>query len=131
MITENDVSKALNVLKKINIAMLEAKELTAELDGAVKTNDDVTMRIMLSMRQEQINTINEYEKILKKQCETFDKVDSRDFMDVVNGVNCRISIAKDLFVQAQKNKTLLLKLQEADKALNKRVGGKKSVFANS
>ncbi len=129
MINKTDIDAAFEMLKKINIALLEATELTAELDSATRTKDDVTVRMFLSMRREEINKLLEYERFLKKQCELMAKEDAVIFEDIINAVQCKEPSANDLFEQAKRNKNLLLKLQASDKMMNKRVGGKKSIFS--
>ncbi len=128
MIKQTDVSAAHEVLKKMNIALLEAIELTAELDSAIKTNDDVTVRMYLSERREEINKMLEYERILKKQCTELGEQDSKIFQDVIFAVQCKEPIAAELFEAAKKNKNLLLRLQKADKTLNMRMCKNKSIF---
>ncbi len=131
MISDKDIASALAIVKKINIALTEALDLTIEMSSAIKSNDQVVMRMFLSMRQEQINIINEYESVLTKQCSSMDEADSKTMSDILFAKKCDIPGANDLFEQTSKNKMILSRILAADRSLNIKVGGEKSFYFNT
>ncbi len=128
MINEKQIESALGISKKFYTELREVLDLTAEIDQGLKANDNVTLRMLLSMRREHVNNLVQYDDVLNKMCNVMDKSDSEIFKNIISAKQCTLPIANALFEQTGKNKALLNSVIRADKALSKRFGNDKSFY---
>ncbi len=131
MINEKHVDSALSLLKKTSSELREVDELTREILDCLKLNDNVTLRMLLSMRREHINNLVQYEQAVNKMCDIMDKNDSSDFKNILTAKSCNIQVASELFLQAKKNRLLLDSVIAADKVLSQRFTNDKSFYSLS
>ncbi len=128
MLSENNYNAALNIQRKMYAALSELRDLTTELSSVANTRDEISMRMFLSMRQEQINLLKEYEKISDKQCRELKGQDGEDLKQILKTGTADLPQAQALAQQVKRNKDLLFRLQEQDRQISKRIAGPKSIY---
>ncbi len=128
MIKEQDLQTTLNIQKQMYFALSEISELTDELAECVRRKDQVSIRLFLSMRLEQINKLNEYDRILKNKCESLPKDESDALRDLLNGTNCFEKSHENVFNQAKRNKVILQNIINKDKRASQILTGPNSFY---
>ena len=68
MLTEQSLSFACAVERKMYTCLTEIAELTDQLSDAVNRQDQVSVRMFLSMRQEEIDRMMGYRAALRRHC---------------------------------------------------------------
>ena len=68
MLSKQELDAALAAERAMYRALSEVQDITRELLDAVDRQDQVSVRLFLSMRQEQINQLRDQKELLKKQC---------------------------------------------------------------
>ncbi len=129
MLTQNDINLAFGIQKKMHAALCELQDLTQELSTVAQRRDDVSMRMFLSMRQEQINLLLEYEKTLDKQCRALGKEKSAMLKRIFSGEKENTAEFEELEQQVARNKELLLRVQKQDEQISRKIAGPKSIYA--
>ena len=120
---------ALAVLRRSYLALSEVEELTGELSQAVDRQDQVSVRMFLSMRQEQINRLSEDRAQLRRQCGSLPDDQAGALWALVTGRTCSAPEGQAVFRQARNNRAVLERIIRADAAVSRRMGGKKSFYA--
>ncbi len=128
MLSENDCMSALLIHKKIHAALSELQDLTQELSSASQRRDEISIRMFLSMRQEQINLLLEYEKILDKQCRDLKQEDRQSLERVLKEAKSDAPVSNELAAQVMRNRQLLSNVRKQDKIISKKLGGPKSYY---
>ncbi len=128
MLNEQSLSATLIVEKKIYYTLSEVLELTDELSNALTRKDEVSLRLFLGMRQEQINLLDEYSATLRKQCSLLPKVDAEILLAIIRGEEVSCAGSQNLKEQIKKNRALLERVVMADKRISEKLCGKKSIY---
>ena len=66
MLSKQELDAALAAERAMYRALSEVQDITRELLDAVDRQDQVSVRLFLSMRQEQINQLRDQKELLKK-----------------------------------------------------------------
>lgn len=129
MLDEQTLSTATAVEKTMYRALTELEELTQELAQAVDRRDQVTIRMFLSLRREQLNILNRQKTILRRQCAQLSPEDGellRRLLWEKEPPACDGS--QELVEQAARNRSLLERLIQADARASRRLGGAGSFY---
>ena len=79
------IAAALATERKCYAALTEVMELTQDLSDAVQRQDQVTVQMFLSMRQEPINQLKEYRSLQRKRCASLPEEESAALWKVLTG----------------------------------------------
>lgn len=109
-------------------ALSEVQDITRELLDAVDRQDQVSVRLFLSMRQEQINQLRDQKELLKKQCGGLPKEEGDLLRQILSGKKPAGVEGEALSLQVERNRALLERTLQADKALSRRLAGRESFY---
>lgn len=128
---ENIIAAALATERKRYTTLTEVMELTKELSDAFQRQDQVSVRLFLSMWQEPINQLREYRAIQRKRCAALPDEEGEVLWKVLMGQGSgdgseQLQALEKLVGQ---NRNLLDRVQEADRQVSMKLGGKKSYYA--
>lgn len=90
--------------------------------------DQVSVRLFLSMRQEQINQLRDQKELLKKQCGGLPKEEGDLLRQILSGKKPAGVEGEALSLQVERNRALLERTLQADKALSRRLAGRESFY---
>ena len=117
------------VQEKRRYALLsELFDLTKQLAEAVDRNDEVTIQMLLSMREGPLAQMRQVEENLTRQRASLSEEDGRRLGELLSGAQARQAEENALSDQVGTNRRLLSQLVELDKRVNKKVTGEKSVY---
>lgn len=124
------IAAALATERKCYAALTEVMELTQNLSDAVQRQDQVTVQMFLSMRQEPINQLKEYRSLQRKRCASLPEEESAALWKVLTGKGADgTGQLQDLEKVVGQNQSLLERIQQADRQVSVRLGGKKSFYS--
>ena len=117
------------VQEKRRYALLsELFDLTRQLAEAVDRSDEVTIQMLLSMREEPLAQMRQVEENLIRQRAALAEEDGRRLEELLSGAPARRQEENALSEQVGANRRLLGQLVELDKRINKKVAREKSVY---
>ena len=132
MLSEQTLASALAIQRKVYASLSETAELTDELSQAVNRQDSVSVRMFLSMRQEEIDRLLGYKATLRRQCAQLPPGD-RDLLHRLlageAGTAPSSPSGQALERQSKSNRALLERICRADQAVSRRFGGPNSFYA--
>ncbi len=131
MLNERDISPALAVARKMYTALSEVLEATADLSDALRRQDQVSFQLYLSMRQDSLNQLQDCRALLQKQCAGLPQAEGQALREILSGTEAAPAPpgAEKLAEQARRNRALWERAVQADQAINRRLGGGKSYYA--
>lgn len=114
--------------KKYNL-LSEVMDLSRQLGEAMDRNDDVSVRLLLAMRQEPILKLEEVQRAVKLRGEALSPEDL-ERVSALNGSAVPQNAEETTYhSQAGSVRRLLERVLELDERLNRRMGGKDSFYA--
>ena len=117
------------VQEKRRYALLsELFDLTRQLAEAVDRSDEVTIQMLLSMREEPLAQMRQVEENLIRQRAALAEEDGRRLEELLSGAPARRQEENALSEQVGANRRLLGQLVELDKRIKKKVTREKSVY---
>ena len=117
------------VQEKRRYALLsELFDLTRQLAEAVDRSDEVTIQMLLSMREEPLAQMRQVEENLIRQRAALAEEDGRRLEELLSGAPARRQEENALSEQVGANRRLLGQLVELDKRINKKVTREKTVY---
>ena len=117
------------VQEKRRYALLsELFDLTKQLAEAVDRNDEVTIQMLLSMREGPLAQMRQVEENLTRQRSSLSEEDGRRLAELLAGAQAQRQEENALSGQVGTNRRLLGQLVELDKRVNKKVTREKSVY---
>ena len=117
------------VQEKRRYALLsELFDLTKQLAEAVDRNDEVTIQMLLSMREGPLAQMRQVEENLTRQRASLSEEDGRRLAELLSGAQAQRQKENALSGQVGTNRRLLGQLVELDKRVNKKVTREKSVY---
>ena len=117
------------VQEKRRYALLsELFDLTKQLAEAVDRNDEVTIQMLLSMREGPLAQMRQGEENLTRQRASLSEEDGRRLEELLSGAQAQRQEENALSGQVGTNRRLLGQLVELDKRVNKKVTREKSVY---
>ena len=127
MLSKQELDAALAAERAMYRALSEVQDITRELLDAVDRQDQVSVRLFLSMRQEQINQLRDQKELLKKQCGGLPK-EGDLLRQILSGKKPAGVEGEALSLQVERNRALLERTLQADKALSRRLAGRESFY---
>ena len=107
----------------------EVMELTGELSDAVRRQDQVSVHLFLSMRQEPINRLREDLVLQRKRCASLPDGAGEALWQVLTGA---ASAGSDQLAELERaagqNRGLLERIRRADRQISEKLCGKKSFY---
>lgn len=131
MLNDQQLDSATAIERKMYTSLTEVAELTDELSQAVSRQDQVSVRMFLSMRQAEIERLTGYEAMLRRQCDQLPQADGALLHEMISGRyqgTASSPSASELLRQAEKNYALLQRVRRADEAVSRRLGGSNSFY---
>ena len=117
------------VQEKRRYALLsELFDLTKQLAEAVDRNDEVTIQMLLSMREGPLAQMRQVEENLTRQRASLSEEDGRRLAELLSGAQAQRQEENALSGQVGTNRRLLGQLVELDKRVNQKVTREKSVY---
>ena len=113
MLTEQTLMAVAYLQRKIYTSLTEIAELTNELSDALNRRDQVSVRLFLSMRREEINLLLEHKAVLDRQYQQLPKEDSAALQQLISG--------NDASVPDSPGRAALLRQLEVNHALLERI----------
>lgn len=132
MIRDQDYAASTAIQRKMYTSPNEVAELTDELSQAVSRQDQVSVRMFLSMRLEEIQRLTSYQAMLNRQCAQLSPEDAKLLTQLNSGLfsgQAPTPAAQALLKQAQRNRTVLERVRRADQAVSSRLGGSHSFYS--
>ena len=121
---------ALATERKCYAALTEVMELTQDLSDAVQRQDQVTVQMFLSMRQEPINQLKEYRSLQRKRCASLPEEESAALWKVLTGKGADgTGQLQELEKLVGQNQSLLERIQQADRQVSVSLGGEQSFYS--
>ena len=131
MAREQILSAVCATLRSMYTSLTELAELTDELSQAVGRQDSVSVRLFLSMRQEEIDRSVGYQAVLRRQYAQLPDPDSALLHQILFGAP-PASVPADMagvLELVKKNRALLDRIRRSDQAVSRRFGGPNSFYA--
>ncbi len=114
--------------RKQMIRLNEVAELTTQLSQAFDRRDEVSVKMLLSMRQEPILRLEETEEEIRGWLESLPEESAIRFAELLNGAEPKAPEENALSIQVEKNRRLLERIVSLDKLISARVGGRYSFY---
>ena len=134
MLTEQTLMDTACLQRKIYTSLTEIAELTDELSQALNRQDQVSVRLFLSMRRDEINHLMEHKAALNRQYAQLPKEDSAFLQQLISGSSTSVPNSPGgaaLLRQAEMNRSLLERVRRADQAVSLRLGGRRSFYSQN
>ena len=128
MLSKQELDAALAAERAMYRALSEVQDITRELLDAVDRQDQVSVRLFLSMRQEQINQLRDQKELLKKQCGGLPKEEGDQLRQIMSGKKPAGVEGEAQSLQVERNRAQLERTLQADKALSRRLAGRESFY---
>ena len=114
--------------KKYNL-LSEVMDLSKQLGEAMDRNDDVSVRLLLAMRQEPLLRLQEVKQAADLKKESLPPEDRERVSELGQGAAPQGEEETTYQNQAGSARRLLERIVELDERLNRRMGGKNSYYA--
>ena len=114
-----------------DLSLSEVGGLAPELAQAIDRQDQVSVRLFLSLRQEQINRLTEQKALLQHLCGQLPAESAALLQGILSGTppsSC--PEAEELSRQVERNRILLERVLRADRRSNQRLCGRDSFYGN-
>jgi len=127
-----DLEQVMVLLQRRYNFLREIKRLTADLQDAVSREDSVSAGLILQMRADEMENMENCHEMIwrmaergQKENEDIRRLMSGEFLSMAEGM----SYEEDKILKLRKKTATLIKeIQDADKILNKRAAGTKSYY---
>lgn len=108
--------------------LMEVSELTEQLAQAVERRDQVSVRMVLSMRQEPIRQAAELDEYIRRYLLSLPQEDAARLNGLLEGGEPETEAEKPLASLAAQARRLLERIRAMDKATSVRLGGSRSFY---
>lgn len=127
---QNDVMDLLVLAKRVNGKLTEILDLTGQMAEAVDRQDQISVQILVSMRQEPIAHLEEMKESTSCRLEQVSPQDAQYLRALSEGneAAAREETGKLLAAQSAANLRLLRRVLELDRRVNQKLAGKDSVY---
>ncbi len=131
MLSTQVISAAVSLQRSMYMSLTEVDELTTELSEAVNRQDQVSVQIFLSMRQEPINRLQALKAQVEKQCAQLPPSEGALLRDILNGQGTPSNPQEEELTRlVEKNRGLLSRIVRADRRISQRLGGTHSFYSD-
>lgn len=115
-------------LKRMYTALNEAMDLTRQLADAVDRNDQVTIQMLVAMRQEPTDKLAAANQALDQQKAALTAEDSSRLSALLKGAAAEETAEAPLVNQVGLNQRLLKQLVDLDRVVNRKLTRDKSIY---
>ena len=127
----NNLMNTLVQAKKIYSLLNEVYDISLQLAEATSRQDNVTIQMLLSMRQEPLNLLSETDQALRILVGEIPAPDGERFRRLLDGEAPAAAEEEPLATQIASNRRLLQKVVDVDRHINQKLTGDKSFYAAS
>lgn len=110
------------------LRLMEVSDLTAQLSAALERQDQVSVTLLLSMREAPLRQLEEMEADLRAHLLTLPQRDAIRAQELLQGAAAETRAEEPLCAQAARYRRLLQSVAEQDRALSLRAGGARSFY---
>ncbi len=114
--------------RKQMIRLNEVEDLTKQLGQALDRRDEVSVKMLIAMRQEPILRLEEIEGEIRGRLESVPEETAIRLAELLNGAEPDTPEEDALSAQVEKNRRLLERIVSLDKLISARVGGRYSFY---
>ena len=129
---EKTVMDALVQMKRTGNLLIELADLTQQLGKSIDRNDQVSIQLIIAMREEPLAKLQAADQALREQLEALpDREEAGQLAAVLNGgplADGEGGALKMLSDQVAQNRRRLKQVMDLDRVLNQRMGREKSVY---
>lgn len=115
-------------LKRAYTALNEALDLTRQLAEAVDRNDQVTIHMLVSMRQEPTDKLARACQALEQQRLALSEADAARLSALLKGEAAETEAEAPLVAQIGVNQRVLKQLVDLDQVVNRKLAREKSIY---
>ena len=115
-------------LKRIYTALNEALDLTRQLAEAVDRDDQITIRMLVSMRQEPTDKLARAHEALDQQQSALPPADRERLAALLKGAAAESEAEAPLVNQIGLNQRVLKQLVDLDRVVNRKLTREKSIY---
>lgn len=115
-------------LKKSYTALSEALDLTRQLAEAVDRDDQITVRMLVSMRQEPTDKLAKAQEALAQQRADLPPADGERLAALLKGAPAETAAEEPLANQVGLNQRILKQLVDLDRVVNHKLARDKSIY---
>ena len=130
--TENTVMDALVQMKRTGNLLNELEDLTRQMGEAIDRNDQVSMEMLIAMREEPLGKLQEADQAIRDQLELLtDKFEAAQLASMLDGgppADSGERVQQQLCEQVAVNNRRLNRVTELDRRLNERLARENSVY---
>ena len=116
-------------LKRAYTALNEALDLTRQLADAVDRNDEITIQMLVSMRQEPTTKLAGAYQALDQQKAALTEADRARLTALLDGAAAGEAPEEPLANQVGLNRRVLKQLVDLDRVVNQKVARDKSIYS--
>lgn len=113
--------------KKYNY-LCEVLDLTQQLGQSLDRNDPVSLKILISMRQEPIQSLEELNRSIQQRKEEFSPGEQKRISELISGATPADGPETAFFNQASLARRQLERVLELDRRINLRLAGEHSFY---
>lgn len=118
--------------KRIYNLLNEVLDVSRQMADALDRNDQVSVQVLLSMRQEPINSLEEANLALKQQCMDLPSVQDRTRLsELLHGAEANDQSEMPLVNQIASNKRLFKQVIDLDRVLSSKLSRGKSIYSTN
>ena len=130
--TEKTVMDALVQMKRTGNLLNEMEDLTRQMGEAIDRNDQVSLEMLIAMREEPLGRLQEADRVLRDQLELLaDRLEAAQLASMLNGgppADPGVRVQQQLCEQVAANNRRLRRITELDERLNERLARENSVY---
>ena len=114
--------------KRIYLLLNEVLDLSSQLAQALDREDQVTIRMLISMRREPIDKLKQARSVLLEMKQALSPEDAQRLAELLNGADAQEKEEVELVNQVRANQRLLEQVLELDKRLNQKLARENSIY---
>ncbi len=122
------LQKALVNTKRIYLLLNEVWDISGQLADALDRQDQVTLQMLVSMRQGPIDQLAQTRSVLIEMKNTLPEQQAQRLGELLNGAEAREESEAELAKQVCANQRMLAQVIELDKRLNRKLTREKSIY---
>ena len=130
--TEKTVMDALVQMKRTGNLLNELEDLTRQMGEAIDRNDQVSLEMLIAMREEPLGKLQEADQAVRDQLELLaDRFEAAQLASMLDGgppANSGVRVQQQLCEQVASNNRRLKRIIELDRQLNERLARENSVY---
>lgn len=115
--------------KRIYNLLNEVMDLSRQMAEAMDRDDQVAIRMLVSMREEPVRKLRLARQALAEQKEALDPVSADRLAQLLNGAEAEVEAEAPLAAQMGANRRLLEQVLELDRVLNRKLTREESVYS--